>query len=67
MELGLNNKHVTMKDYPSESKPIERMFTRGIASLNNNELLAILINSGTRTKQDYSLQLKYFQTEISMT
>lgn len=50
MELELNNKHITMKDYPSESKPIERMFTRGIASLNNNELLAILINSGTRTK-----------------
>ena len=49
MELKVN-KHVTMKEYPSESKPIERMFTRGVNSLNNNEIIAILINSGTRTK-----------------
>ncbi len=39
-----------MKEYPSESKPIERMLINGINSLNNNEILAILINSGTRKK-----------------
>ena len=39
-----------MKDYPEESKPIERMLTMGVKALNNNELLAILINSGTRRK-----------------
>ncbi len=44
------NKHITMKDYPEESKPIERMLTMGVKALNNNELLAILINSGTRRK-----------------
>lgn len=43
-------KHITMKDYPLESKPIERMLTIGVKALNNNELLAILINSGTREK-----------------
>lgn len=44
------NKHITMKDYPEESKPIERLLTMGVKALNNNELLAILINSGTRKK-----------------
>ncbi len=49
MKQTINN-HIRMKDYPSESKPVERLFTMGTNSLNNNELLAILINSGTRNK-----------------
>ncbi len=42
--------HVTMRHYPAESKPVERMLRLGAPALNNNEIVAILLNSGTRNK-----------------
>lgn len=48
-------KRKTMRDYPLEQKPIERLLTIGRESLSNNELLAILINSGTRSKSALDL------------
>lgn len=50
-----NMTHLTMRDYPAESKPVEKMLTLGASVLNSAEILAILINSGTRTKT--SLQI----------
>ena len=46
---------ITMRDYPLEQKPVERLLTIGTGSLSNSELLAILINSGTRSKSALEL------------
>ena len=46
---------ITMRNYPAESRPIERLLAQGPRALNSQELLAILIHSGTRTQS--ALQL----------
>lgn len=51
--MEMNN--YTIRDMPDETKPRERLASKGAASLSNTELLAILIQSGT-TKQT-ALQL----------
>ena len=45
-----NMVHLTMKHFPAESKPVEKMLALGSSALSNAEILALLINSGTRTK-----------------
>ncbi|WP_017755958.1 RadC family protein [Calidifontibacillus oryziterrae] len=44
-----------IKDYPKDSTPRERLMTEGAASLSNQELLAILLRTGT--KKESVLQL----------
>ncbi len=41
--------HIKLKDIPKEERPIERMIEKGSDSLNNEELLAILLKTGTKT------------------
>ncbi len=44
-----------IKYLPQEERPVERSLSYGIGSLSNRELLAILINSGTRDKSAMEL------------
>ncbi len=44
-----------IKFLPEEERPIEKCLSRGIGSLSNRELLALLINSGTRDKSAMDL------------
>ncbi|MCI6157110.1 MAG: DNA repair protein RadC [Peptoniphilaceae bacterium] len=44
-----------MKEYPTLERPIEKMVQRGVESLSDEELLAILIGSGTREKNALEL------------
>ena len=37
-----------IKSLPKEERPVEKSFSKGIESLSNGELLALLIHSGTR-------------------
>lgn len=41
-------KNLTIKEYPSQERPMEKMVKLGVDSLSDIELLAILIGSGTR-------------------
>ena len=40
--------HLTIKDFPEEERPRERLLRHGPRALSNTELLAILIRTGTR-------------------
>ena len=44
-----------IKFLPEEERPIEKCLSQGIGSLSNRELLALLINSGTRDKSAMDL------------
>ncbi|WP_411229241.1 RadC family protein [Niallia taxi] len=39
---------ILMKDYPEEERPRERFMLKGAESLSNNELIAILIQTGSK-------------------
>lgn len=41
--------NVRMKDIPILDRPVERLLLQGASTLNNEELLAILLKTGTRT------------------
>ncbi len=43
-------KNLTIKDWALEDRPREKMIKRGIGSLSDAELLAILINTGTKNE-----------------
>lgn len=40
--------HIKLKDIPKEERPIERLIEKGSHSLNNEELLAILLKTGSK-------------------
>lgn len=40
--------HIRLKDIPKEERPIERLIEKGSGSLNNEELLAILLKTGSK-------------------
>ena len=44
-----------IKNLPAEERPLEKSWAQGVASLSNGELLALLINSGTRDKSALAL------------
>ena len=44
-----------IKYLPEEERPVEKSLSMGIESLSNGELLALLINSGTRDKSAMAL------------
>ena len=44
-----------IKNLPAEERPLEKSWSQGVASLSNGELLALLINSGTRDKSALAL------------
>lgn len=46
---------MSLKHWPQQEKPREKMLSQGVTSLSNAELLAILFNSGSRTKSAITL------------
>ena len=44
-----------IKDIPEEQRPRERLVKNGVSSLTNQELLAIILKSGTKNKSVYDL------------
>lgn len=44
------NKNLSIKNWSAEDRPREKMLQKGIDTLSNSELIAILIGSGTRTE-----------------
>jgi DNA repair protein RadC len=50
MEELKMEKNIMMKDVPHEDRPRERLIREGASSLSNQELLAILLHSGTRNE-----------------
>lgn len=46
---------ITMKEYPAEERPMEKLASRGVHNLSEEELLAILIGSGTKEKNALEL------------
>lgn len=46
---------LTMKDYPLTDRPIEKMMDQGVDSLSDEELLAVLIGSGTKNENALEL------------
>lgn len=47
-----------IKDFPIEDRPRERLIQHGAASLSNQELLAILLRTGTKSKSALQLANK---------
>jgi hypothetical protein len=50
-ELSSKQYSFTIKDMPSEDKPREKLISHGPAALSVQELMAVLLNTGT-TKED---------------
>ena len=46
---------MSINDWKIDDRPREKMYVSGAASLSDSELLAILINSGTRNKSAIEL------------
>ncbi len=46
--MATNKTYLSIKSWSEEDRPREKMMTKGVASLTDSELLAILIGSGTR-------------------
>jgi len=51
-------KHLGIKDWALEDRPREKLLSKGIASLSNAELIAIIIGSGTRNETAVELSRK---------
>ena len=45
----MNRKDMKMKDLCADERPMEKMRDKGVFSLSNAELIAILLGSGTRS------------------
>lgn len=54
----LNNINIKVKDLPSESRPREMLRQRGVKSLSDAELLALLIDTGTKNMNVIALSTK---------
>jgi DNA repair protein RadC len=50
-----NNNHTPIKDWAEDDRPREKMLLNGASSLSKTELLAILINHGTRNRSAMDL------------
>lgn len=46
---------ITIKEYPKEERPMEKLASRGVQALSDEELLAIIIGTGTREKNAVEL------------
>lgn len=46
---------ITIKEYPKEERPMEKLSSRGVQALSDEELLAIIIGTGTREKNAIEL------------
>ena len=48
--MSVEYKNLTIKDWALEDRPREKMIKRGVNSLSDAELLAILIKTGTKNE-----------------
>ena len=51
----MNNANNIMKQLPREQRPYEKCFMQGEGSLNDTELLAVILRSGTSGKNSLAL------------
>ena len=49
---------IKIKDIPLNDRPIERLINNGVESLSNEELIAILIKTGTKEKSSKEIALE---------
>lgn len=47
-----------IKELPVEERPIEKILTSGVTSLSNEELLAVIINTGSKNKSSKDLAIE---------
>jgi DNA repair protein RadC len=52
---NFNNPHTSIKDWSEDDRPREKMISMGAEALSSAEILAILINNGTRSKSALDL------------
>ncbi|HEY1164489.1 MAG TPA: UPF0758 domain-containing protein, partial [Chitinophaga sp.] len=52
---GLSEGYVSLKKLPTDDKPREKLMRKGPAALSDAELLAILLNNGTKRKSAIEL------------
>lgn len=52
---SLNNSSTSIKNWAFDDRPREKLFTKGATALSDSELLAILINTGSKTKSAVEL------------
>lgn len=57
-EMTLPVNHLMVRDYPTEELPRERMIKEGSTQLTNQELLAILLRTGTRNESVFQLSAR---------
>ncbi|WP_236838738.1 RadC family protein [Caldalkalibacillus salinus] len=55
MSVKEQPQRMMVRDYPSEERPRERMIKEGASRLNNQELLAILLRTGTKNESVFAL------------
>lgn len=58
---NFNKPHTPIKQWAADDKPREKMLARGADALSATELLAILINNGTRSKSAIDLSRELLQ------
>ena len=49
-----------IKNYPEEERPREKAYYHGIDSLTNNELLALILRTGSKKEDVYKRQKQEF-------
>jgi len=62
--MELKHQNLMIKDFPKEERPRERFIQHGPASLSNQELIALLLRTGTKTESVLQLSqrlLTYFE------
>ncbi len=52
---SLNNSSTSIKNWAIDDRPREKLFTKGASALSDSELLAILINTGSKSKSAVEL------------
>lgn len=52
---NFNNPSTSIKNWAADDRPREKMLSKGAAALSNSELIAILINNGSKTKSAVDL------------
>lgn len=53
--MGNNEEHLTIKEFPEEERPREKLMKYGVRNLTDAELLAIILRTGTRNHTAISL------------
>src|ERR1700749_3728817 len=57
----INKSSTSIKNWALDNRPREKLFSKGAATLSNSELLAILINNGSKQKSALDLAKKILQ------